>query len=85
MAGVGNQNSLGRLETRFDNLSYDSVRIDQRLAVVYVISFAYGNDDAVTIGIGVDGHDFGDANLVAHLRTRLEQVPETGVLGFQRH
>ncbi|MEJ2275091.1 MAG: hypothetical protein P8Y01_11035 [Woeseiaceae bacterium] len=66
-----------------DDLADDAVGVDDGLPVVDAGAAADADDEIVLVGVGIDGQDFGDADLVAHPGTGLEHCAQAGVLGLQ--
>ena len=84
MIGVADQYCLRRYHAGPDNLADDTVRVDDGLAVVDTVATAYVNNEVVFVGIRVDRHDLGNANLVPNRLAGVEQRAQASVLGFER-
>jgi len=69
---------------QLDDLSNDTVRVDDGLSGVNAIGRSLVDDHEMTERIGADRHDLGNAHLCAHLGSRFEHGPEPCVFGLER-
>ena len=79
MIGIADQYGLRRHESHFNDLANDTVRVDNRLAIVDAMLLPDGNDEIVAIRVGIHGHDFGDADFAAYVAPRLQQFAQASV------
>ena len=84
MVGVTDEYRLCRITACSNDLTDETVGIDDGLAVVHAVLFATADNDVVSIGISVNGENLDDPHFVANKVASFEHVSEAIVLSFER-
>ena len=83
MIRIADQYGLRGEEPGTNHLADDTLGGNECLAIVDAIAAAHVDNEVVLIRIRIDGHDPGNAYLVAYPRASIEHGAQTRILGLQ--
>ena len=84
MIGVADEDRLGSERLHADDLSHDTVGIEERLTDVDAVTESAIDGEPLPVGIQIHGEDLRNEHALAHSGAGVQHGPQADVLRLQR-